>query len=281
MSRGDVMDLTAENVFGLLQATEEFPVDFDDAWRWIGYSRKDAAKLALQNAGFIEGSDFRVFHRIMENSSGGRPSEQICLSIDCFKSFSMMAGTAKGREVRQYFLRCERQLKSILQERRTAEAVERRLLDATHKVYLLDDPVKWNDRGRIFQEDFYNRIYDLKGKQRPAANHPIWMAGVTIDVVYQRLQPGIWDQLCAKNPRINGRRKYCCHQFLSDNIGNPHLRSHLYAVTKLMRGSKSWRQFEVVLNQYYPKTEAVQMDLLFDLLSQSPDDFAMWQRMVG
>jgi hypothetical protein len=207
--------------------------------------------------------------------------QRINLTTDCFKAFAMMAGTATGREVRQYFLDCERKLKGILQERRTAEAVNQRLIDATQKVYLLDVPVKWKKRGRMFQEDFYNHVYRLKGKQRPQGNHPIWMAQVTIDVIYRRLQPGIWESLCSKNPRINGRRKHCCHQFLSDNIGNPHLRNHLYGVTKTMKGSSSWNQFQWALNQFYPKTDVVQMDLLFELFSQSQDDFETWKRLVG
>lgn len=275
------MDFTPENVFSLLQSDSEFPVDFDDAWKWIGYSRKDAAKSALTNAGFVEGIDFRVFHNSMENSFGGRPSEKICLTIDCFKSFAMRAGTSIGDDVRRYFIECETRLKLLLLERRASDIAKKRILDATCKVYLLDDPVKWAARGRIFQEDFYNEIYRLKGKSRPLHNHPIWMAQATINIVYRRLQPGIWDQLCSKNPRINGRRQNCCHQFLSDHIGNPHLRNHLYAVTRIMKGSSSWNQFILFLDQFHPIANEVQMDLLFDLFSQSPDDFEVWKSLVG
>lgn len=275
------MDLNPENVFSLLRSTNDFPVDFDDAWQWIGYTRKDNAKAALLNAGFVEGIDFQVSLNIQGNSKGGRPSEQIYLTIDCFKSFAMMAGTARGREVRQYFLDCEKQLKSLLLEHQATAAINKRLLDATHQVYLLDDPVKWKDRGRVFQEDFYNQVYRLKVRERPNRNHPVWMANVTINVVYERLQPGLWDELCVKNPRINGRRKYCCHQFLSDNIGNPHLRSHLYAVTRLMKGCQTWKGFMMHLDQFHPKTAQIQMDLLFDLFAQSPEDFETWKRLVS
>jgi hypothetical protein len=35
-------------------------------------------------------------------------TEFIYLTVDCFKSLGMMAGTQKGKEVRKYFLECEK-----------------------------------------------------------------------------------------------------------------------------------------------------------------------------
>ncbi|MBW4469245.1 MAG: hypothetical protein KME45_03170 [Stenomitos rutilans HA7619-LM2] len=51
---------------------------------------------------------------LIESAPGGGSthSEQIYLTVDCFKSLAMMAGTDRGKEVRQYFLNCERDLKS-------------------------------------------------------------------------------------------------------------------------------------------------------------------------
>ena len=42
------------------------------------------------------------------SQGGGSGMEDIRLNIDCFKSLGMMAGTQKGKEVRRYFLECER-----------------------------------------------------------------------------------------------------------------------------------------------------------------------------
>ncbi|BAU12900.1 hypothetical protein LEP3755_34330 [Leptolyngbya sp. NIES-3755] len=94
----------------IVQSQVEFPVDFDDAWQWVGYSRKDSAKDALIR-NFEEEVDFSGIHR--KTPSGGRPSERIYLTIDCFKQFCMMAGTERGKEVRKYFLQCEKELKEI------------------------------------------------------------------------------------------------------------------------------------------------------------------------
>lgn len=106
------MELSESLVQSLIKSTDQFPVDFDSAWEWIGYSRKDAAKKKLAN-NFIEGVDFSIEWR--KTPGSGRPSEFIRLTVDCFKSLAMMAGTAKGREVREHFLNCERSLKAAIE----------------------------------------------------------------------------------------------------------------------------------------------------------------------
>ncbi|MEO0434985.1 MAG: hypothetical protein AAF151_25175 [Cyanobacteria bacterium J06656_5] len=108
------MNFSQSLAMAMMQSTDPFPVDFDDAWKWIGYTRKGDAKVALLNAGFIDGVDFRVFRQTPKNSKGGRPKEFITLTVDCFKSFGMMAGTEKGKQIRQYFLECEKRVKEII-----------------------------------------------------------------------------------------------------------------------------------------------------------------------
>jgi phage antirepressor YoqD-like protein len=90
-------------------SADPFPVDFDQAWQWIGYTRKDTAKDALLRQ-FANSEDFTSFP--VETGNGGRPSERIMLTVECFKSFCMMAGTEQGKKVRAYFIECERRLKA-------------------------------------------------------------------------------------------------------------------------------------------------------------------------
>ena len=103
-------DLTFDVALALYQSqeTEQFPINFDDAWQWLEYSRKDHAKGFL-TANFAETLDFTV----LPPSPGklGRPSEEIRLTVTCLKEWGMMAGTAKGKEIRRYFIECERIVK--------------------------------------------------------------------------------------------------------------------------------------------------------------------------
>ena len=104
--------ISTDRVFALCQSQSQFPVNFEDAWRWIGYSRKDSAKRALLSCRFEEEIDL---HINVESTEGefGTPEECITLTVDCFKMWAMMAGTDKGRETRLYFLECERKLKQL------------------------------------------------------------------------------------------------------------------------------------------------------------------------
>jgi phage anti-repressor protein len=93
-----------ERFEGIAQSTEEFPVDFNDAWQWVGYSTKQKG-LNMLTTNFEEGIDFLTARL---KSTGGRPAEGYYLAVDCFKSFCMMAGTEKGKEVRKYYIRIEK-----------------------------------------------------------------------------------------------------------------------------------------------------------------------------
>ena len=86
----------------LIDGGESFPVDFDLAWQWLGYSRKDHAVRKLKH--FREGRDFLKLGEI----SATKPIQRFWLSIDCFKSLGMMAQTDQGDLIREYFIDCEK-----------------------------------------------------------------------------------------------------------------------------------------------------------------------------
>ena len=43
------MEFSHELALALVQFTDQFPVDFDAAWKWIGYSTEQKAKNNLTN----------------------------------------------------------------------------------------------------------------------------------------------------------------------------------------------------------------------------------------
>ncbi|OYD95912.1 hypothetical protein CDG77_10175 [Nostoc sp. 'Peltigera membranacea cyanobiont' 213] len=91
-----------------VESEVEFSVNFDDAWQWLEYSRKDAAKRVLV-ANFESNIDYLTVHNKVERQI----TEDIHLTGDCFKQLAMLSGTAKGKEVRLYFIKCEKELKEI------------------------------------------------------------------------------------------------------------------------------------------------------------------------
>ncbi|MFS0515125.1 phage antirepressor KilAC domain-containing protein [Nostoc sp. UIC 10607] len=97
-----------------VQSDKEFSVYFEEAIEWLEYSRKDAAKRTLL-ANFEENVDYLVVLNPVECSSykGSSRREDIYLTGDCLKQFAMVSGTPKAKEVRLYYLQCERELKAI------------------------------------------------------------------------------------------------------------------------------------------------------------------------
>lgn len=110
----------AKQLYG---ASEQFPIDFDDAWQWMEFSTKGNAKRSFLKAGFVEGIDFCSFISNEKRGVGATQIEVIKLTCECFKQWGMMAGTEKGKQIRFYFIECERLAKSaaIQEPQTTAE----------------------------------------------------------------------------------------------------------------------------------------------------------------
>jgi len=85
----------------------QFPVDFDVAWKIAGYSRKDSAKRKLNK--LKKGFDYST--EMWKNPQGGRFEEIIKMTCDAFKHFCLLAETDEGRQIRQYFIECEKKLR--------------------------------------------------------------------------------------------------------------------------------------------------------------------------
>jgi phage anti-repressor protein len=100
---------------GIAASTNPFPVDFDQAWQWVGYSTKSNALRVLQE-NFEETVDFCSSEMMSKKEGRGGHNERVYfLTVDCFKSFCMMAGTEKGKEVRKYYLAIEKKYYELRQ----------------------------------------------------------------------------------------------------------------------------------------------------------------------
>jgi DNA-binding transcriptional MerR regulator/phage anti-repressor protein len=93
----------------------KFPICFENATKWIGFTRKDHAKTHLLN-NFNEHVDFEFSRSRGETRSDnattvGRPVEAIYLTADCFKTMCMTANTPQGKRVRKFYLDLERRLR--------------------------------------------------------------------------------------------------------------------------------------------------------------------------
>ena len=71
--------------------------------------------------------------------------------------------------------------------------------------------------------------------------------------MYERLPEGVLAELRSQNPvdPETGRRRFKHHQFLTENIGNPHLEKHLAKVIGLMQASDTWGEFKRMFRKVF------------------------------
>ena len=250
------MELTPDVVFGLIRSDKEFPIDFDDAWQWIGYTRKDTAKDLLESR-FDRGFDFSGENR--KNGQRGRPVEKIFLTIDCFKQFCMVAETQKGKEVRRYFLNCEAELKRLLsmESERNKKRVVAAFVDEIHS--------PWQKR---FEDEFFQEAYRVTGWKTASKGHPPCMGRFINQNVYEWFPDGVQERLQEVNPKVNGKRKRKNHQHLK-NPGITFLDTQKTAVLAVMRLSPSNNPQKFGDNLQKALGNAVQLEL--PLLSEEDE----------
>ena len=137
--------------------------------------------------------------------------------------------------------------------------------DALQKIldkYLRRELAAWAKR---FPDEFYKEMFRLKKWQWKGMkiNRPSVVGTYTKDVVYERLVPGLLDELERRNPRtIKGHRAHKHHQWLTEEIGHPKLRDHLIGVVALMKASPNWNNFLRSLARAFPRTgDQIEMTL--------------------
>ena len=108
---------------------------------------------------------------------------------------------------------------------------------------------------RTFPPEFYSEIFRLKGWPGPdGVKRPSVIGNYTNDLVYDRLAPGVLDELKQVNPPISpGHRRHKHHQWLTGDVGHPKLKEHLIGVMALMRAAPNWTAFQRSLARAYPK----------------------------
>lgn len=139
------------------------------------------------------------------------------------------------------------------------------------EAYVAKEIQKWM---QTFDLDFYESICELRGLSlEKAKKRPKYFGLITNNLVYERLAPGVLQELKRLNPRNeHGNRSRKHHQHLTRAIGHPKLREHLAAVTDNMKMAKvlglTWDQFIEVLDKTRPKWRPMP---LFDQFDEKPE----------
>lgn len=96
----------------------DFIIDLDDIWNWLGFSQKVCAKkMLLKN--FVLDRNYKIHQNTInkqEQKRGGQNKEAILLNVETFKKFCLKAETRKADEIHEYYIKLEKLIQEIHNE---------------------------------------------------------------------------------------------------------------------------------------------------------------------
>ena len=98
--------------------TNDFVIDLDNTWIWLGFSTKQKAKILLENS-FVINKDYTLLNQPAKQTNdtrGGHNKHTFLLNIRTFKLFCIKAGTSKSNEIHEYFIKLEDIMNQIVKE---------------------------------------------------------------------------------------------------------------------------------------------------------------------
>ncbi len=133
--------------------------------------------------------------------------------------------------------------------------------------YLLEERAKWAKR---FPDEFYREIFRLRDWEWRGmkVNRPQVVGIYTNDIIWDRLAPGVREELERLNPKTEkGSRRTKHHQWLTFDIGHPALQKHINIVIALMKSvvqaKGGWDEFRRRLQRVIPKVNT-NLDLPYE-----------------
>ncbi len=118
--------------------------------------------------------------------------------------------------------------------------------------YIAKELMPWTKK---FPDEFFRQIYKIYGWEykEGSAKRPQNIGHFINKYVYDRLPPGVLNELREINPSEHGRRKHKHFQFLTDDTGNPHLDKQIVAVITILRLSDDKTEFADNFRKVYPR----------------------------
>jgi phage anti-repressor protein len=98
----------------------DFVINMDNIWYWLGFGQKANAKRLLENHFTVDEHYKIILEETIstkkEHVRGGHNKESIMLSVNTFKKLCLKAGTKKADQIHNYFIKIETLLQDIMSE---------------------------------------------------------------------------------------------------------------------------------------------------------------------
>ncbi len=177
--------------------TDDYIVDLDNIWKWLGFKYKSKAKYLLENNFDLE-KDYKksLTHagkqKIIEINSkdnfateaavakkkGGQNIQKYYLNVKTFKSLCLKAQTKKADEIHEYYIKLEELIQEVLEEE--ASEMKNKLLIKDNELNEKDNLISQKDNLlKNANQDKYKTIEKTLVSQFPVNNECIYFG--TID----------------------------------------------------------------------------------------------------
>jgi len=149
----------------------DFVIDLDNIWQWLGFSSKFNAKRLLENK-FTINKDYNLSllqsAKQSNQTKGGHNKETFLLNVETFKKFCLKSDTKKADEVHEYFIKLENIMFDITKEE--SEELKKHILQLENKNKETEENLikqKELEREKVLLNEYAaagNMIYIIKVK---------------------------------------------------------------------------------------------------------------------
>ena len=273
----------------------DFVVDLDNVWQWLGFAQKQKAKILLERH-FTLDIDYKILLSHMseqvERLHGGHNKETIRLNIRTFKLFCIKAGTKKAHEIHEYFVKLEETLQEVIQEE--SEEMKQQLQAASQRVEAVERNIEVDRHSIIFQaHDKKRLVYIMKLQTQPDGKFVIKI-GETMDIkarcqaiaaLYGGIRPCIMDvfpceynyefeQFLHKNPVVQ-RYRYV------GPINEKYTSRETYLMTNMKSYEKIKRVIQHNLYKYHGEDkDKLKWQMCLKMAEMYGDDKDRFEHMV-
>ena len=156
----------------------DYVIDLDNVWKWLGFQQKYHAKYLLEKQ-FIININYKIFapeaSGAKKESRGGHNKEVIMLNVETFKKFCLKAGTKKADEIHDYFIKLENIMFEITKEE--GDELKQQVLTLENKNKKMEEKIikqKELDNEKFLLKEYTNigcMIYIIKVKMNDDGTH--------------------------------------------------------------------------------------------------------------
>lgn len=95
----------------------DYVIDMENIWKWLGFARKDFCKKVL-NKHFVKDIDYKIalLQLAERKNEGGYNKETILMNVNTFKKLCLKSNTKKADEIHDYFIKLEESFQEIINE---------------------------------------------------------------------------------------------------------------------------------------------------------------------